>query len=451
MKALHQRQTIREVAIQMKKSWKSVLATVLAAALLAGCGANGGNSGGADSEAAASGSGGSGEAKNVTLKVFIGAPRFKEHFDKFIADFAAKEKAEKNINVSVQLEMPNPDNASQILKTRLASNDAPDIFALHAVNEIPSFYKAGYLEDLSDQPFVGKLLDSVKPSVTIDGKVVAVPLETLSWGYLYNKKIFADLVLTPPQTLTEMKAVVEKLKANNITPFLLSYKEAWIPQLFLPLAVGAIVNTENPDFIERMNKNEGSFSEMKAMFDIIDLVNANGTDKALEVGGDDGAAAFANGKAAMWVQGPWYAETILSANPDFEFGVAPLPINDNPDATMINLSTSTSLAVSPASKNKEVALDFINYVLDDKASNAFYQALKFNPVAKVHTFETYPWVNDAMAYVKEGKAYQDPSMPQSVKDEVGKGLQAYFAGQIGQDDVLSALDKAWKAFNKVNK
>ncbi|MBU9709458.1 extracellular solute-binding protein [Paenibacillus sp. AK121] len=425
------------------KMWKGVLSTMLVGTLLAGCGAN---SSGSDSN------GSSGDGKTVNLKMFIAQPRLKEHYDKYINAFVAKEKKDKNIDVTIQLEMPPADNAAQILKTRLASNDAPDVFALHAVNEIPPFYKAGYLEDLSGQPFVSKLMDSVKPSVTTqDGKVVAVPLETISWGYLYNKKIFKDLDLKPPGTLTEMKAVVEKLKANNVKPFLLSYKESWIPQLFVPLTAGAMMNTQNKDFIERMNQDKGSFSEMKSMFDIIDLVNSNGTDKALEIGGDDGSAAFASGKAAMWIQGPWFAETILKSDPKMEFGVAPLPINDDPNATLINLSTSTSLAVSSTSKNKEVALDFVNYVLDDKDSSAFYEALKFNPISKVHTFKSYPWVNDATEYVKAGKSYQDPSIPQAVKDEAGKSLQSYYAGQLSQDDVIKALDKAWKSYNKVNK
>lgn len=425
------------------KMWKCVLSTMLVGTLLAGCGAN---SSGSDS------SGSVGDGKTVNLKMFIAQPRLKEHYDKYINAFVAKEKKDKNIDVTVQLEMPPADNAAQILKTRLASNDAPDVFALHAVNEIPPFYKAGYLEDLSGQPFVNKLMDSVKPSVTTkDGKVVAVPLETISWGYLYNKKIFKDLDLQPPGTLTEMKAVVEKLKANNVKPFLLSYKESWIPQLFVPLTAGAMMNTQNKDFIERMNQDQGSFSEMKSMFDIIDLVNSNGTDKALEIGGDDGSAAFASGKAAMWIQGPWFAETILKSDPKMDFGVAALPINDDPNATLINLSTSTSLAVSSTSKNKEVALDFVNYVLDDKDSSAFYEALKFNPISKVHTFKSYPWVNDATEYVKAGKSYQDPSIPQAVKDEAGKSLQSYYAGQLSQDDVIKALDKAWKSYNKVNK
>ncbi|MBW7453855.1 ABC transporter substrate-binding protein [Paenibacillus sepulcri] len=434
----------------MKKAWSIVLSTALSVGLLAGCGSGGGTNNNTNG-AADGGNANAGKPKSVTLKFFIGQPRFKQQYEGYINDFVAKEKAEKNVDIKVQLEMPNSDNAPQILKTRMASNDAPDIFSLHAVNEAPSFYKAGYLEDLTNQPLADKLLDSVKPSVTIDNKIVAVPMESLAWGFLYNKKIFADNGITPPTTLTEMKAIVEKLKAKKITPFLLSYQEAWIPQLFLPLSVGALVSTDHKDFIDKMNKDEGSFAEMKDMFNIIDLVNANGTDKAMEVNGDDGAAAFAAGKAAMWIQGPWFADTILKSKADFDFGVAPLPVNDNPDATRIDLSTSTALAVSPSSKNKEYALDFLNYVLDDKTSSAFYESLKFNPVAKSHTFETYPWVNDAMVYVKDGKSYQDPVMPQAVKDEVGKALQSYFVKQMSQDDVIKALDKAWKDFNKVNK
>lgn len=431
----------------MRKSWKAILGSALAVSLLAGCASNGPGGAASGNKQAESGTA---APKEVTLKVFIAQPRFKEQYDKFVADFVAKEKADKNLVVKVQMEMPPNDQAPQILKTRLAANDVPDVFSLHATNELPTYYKAGYVEDLSNQPFASKILDSVKPAVTIDNKVLAVPLETLDWGYLYNKKIFADLGLKPPTTVTEMKTVIETLKKNKITPFELAYKEAQWPQLFLPLTVGALVNTENKDFIERMNSDKGSFSEIKAqLFANFDLVNANGTDRAFDVAATDGAAAFAQGKAAMWVMGPWYADSILKSNPDMQIGVAPLPINDNPNATMINMGVSTSLAVASASKNKELARDFVNFVLDDKETNDLFKSLKFNPNAKNHTFESYPWVTEALTYVKAGKSYKDPVMPPAVKDEVGKLLQSYYAKQISQDDVISGLDKAWKNANKI--
>jgi len=83
-------------------------------------------------------------------------------------------------------------------------------------------------------------------------------------------------------------------------------------------------------------------------------------------------------------------------------------------------------------------------------SNELFQSLMFNPTSTVHTYESFPWVDDATVFVKQGKAYQDPAIPQVVKDEVGKGLQSYFAGQLTKEEVISALDKAWQSFNKVN-
>lgn len=394
-----------------------------------------------------------GTPKKVELKVFLGGlDRFRDQFDKYFAQFAEKEKKEKNIEVSFNSEYPGSDNAPQILKTRLATGDVPDIFSVHAINEIPDYYKAGYLADLSSQPFASKLLDGIKPLVSADNKVVAVPMESLQWGYLYNKKIFNDLGLKPPATLTEMKAVVQKLNDNKIKPFLLSYKESWIPQLFIPLTVGSLVNSSNKDFIDKMNKNQGSFADIKQMFDIIDLVNANGTDRAFDIGNDDGSADFASGKAAMWVQGPWNADSILKVNDKMSFGVAPLPINDDPKASMVNVAVSTSLAMSPNSKNKEVAQDLLNFILDDQASNGLYQSLKFNPVSKNHTFKPYPWVEDALTYVNKGQAYKDPTIPAAVKDESGKALQAYYNKKMSKDDVIKDLDKTWKDANAaVNK
>jgi raffinose/stachyose/melibiose transport system substrate-binding protein len=437
----------------MKKVFTTMVAVLMLGSTVA-CSSGGGTKENGTTAAPAA----TGESKTVTspkkveLKIFLGGlDRFREQFDKYFTQFAEKELKEKNVQVTFNSEYPGSDTAPQILKTRLATGDVPDIFSLHAVNEIPSFYKAGYLTDLTSQPFASKLTDAIKPFVSVDNKVVALPMESLLWGYLYNKQIFKDNGLVPPTTLTEMKAVVQKLKDKKITPFLLSYKEAWIPQLFLPLTIGGLVNTDHKDFIEKMNTNQGSFADVKEMFDIIDLVNANGTELPFDKGNDDGSADFASGKAAMWIQGPWNADGILKINDKFEFGVAPLPINDDPKATMVNASVSTSLAIAAEGKNKEVSQDLLNYILDDQASNELYQSLKFNPVSKNHTYKPYSWVDEASSYANKGLSYQDPKIPQSVKDESGKALQSYYSKKLTKEEVIKDLDKTWKDANAVNK
>lgn len=386
----------------------------------------------------------------VELNVFMSYPQYKDQFDKYFEQFKAKELAAKNIEVTIKTEMPNSDQAKQILQTRLASNDAPDLYTLHA-NDIPAYYNAGYLSDLSDQPAIKSLYEPVQKTVTIDGKIVVLPFESSTWGYLYNKKIFKDLGLTPPNTLDEMKAVIAKITEAKLAPFELAFQESWVPQLMTAQSLGGIVSSKHPDWIEKMTAGEASYKDVAGIFDIIDLINANGTKKPFEVGNEAGAADFANGKAVMWVQGPWNADAILKVNPSFEMGVAALPVSNDPKDTMINLSTSTSLALSPTSKNKEVALDLLNYILDEKDSSALFEQLKFNPISTVHKFKVNPWVEESSAYVANGQAYQDLKLPNGVTDEQAKLLQSYYAKTVTKEQFIKTMDKTWAAAVKAAK
>ncbi|CAM4135106.1 ABC transporter substrate-binding protein [Lederbergia lenta] len=424
----------------MKKIFITMFTLILFGSLLAACSSKGGSATNSSGE----------KLEKVDLKVFISQPRFKKQYETYLDQFVEKQKEEKGRDINIKLEMPNVNQADQLLKTRLASGDSPDVFSLHAVNDIPVYDKAGYLEDLSGEPFIDKLYDTVTPAVTIDDRVLAVPLETLQWGFLYNKDIFAEYNLEVPTTMSEMEEIIKVLEKNEVTPFIRAYKDSYIPQLFLPLVVGASSATTNPDFMDDMNEGKGSFADLKDLFPVMDLVHEHGTDRPFEIGQDQGASDFANGKAAMWVQGAWMAESIVAAKEDFNFGVAALPINDDPNSTLINLSTSTSLAVSKESKVKDVAKDFINYVMDEEDSSALYESLAFNPISDLHTFDLYPWLEDSNSYVEDGRIYQDPTIPSAVKSESEKLFQSYFADDATQEAVIKGLDRAWEQYLKIN-
>jgi len=383
------------------------------------------------------------EVREVELNVFMSFPRFQEQFEDYFELFEAKMLEEENIKVTINLEMPSSDTAQQLLQARLSSNDAPDIFTLHAIADIPSYYEAGYLADLSDAEFVDTVFEGVLESVTYDSKVVALPLESLAWGYLYNKDMFEEYSLTPPMTLAEMETVVDTLNANDETAFELAFQESWIPQLMMALALGGMINSEETDFIDNMNAGTGSYADIDEVFDIIDLILENGTDRAFETGGAAGSADFANGEAAMWVQGPWMSGGILEVNPDMNIGLAPLPVTNNAATTMINLSTSTSLGVSPTSENKDVAIMLINFILDAEHSSDLFSELKFNPLSTVHDYESFSWIDEAMSYVALGKAYLEQGLPNGVTDETAAMLQEYYAGTKTKEEVIAAIDAAW--------
>lgn len=387
--------------------------------------------------------------REAALNIMMSFPQYMDQWETYAKQFEQKMLAEENIKVTVNLEMPSSDQYESVLQARLSGDDAPDLYTLHC-NNLGTYNDAGYLYDLSGEPLAGVIYDNVKATVTIDGKLLAVPIESQAWGVLYNKTIFDECGLSAPDTLSDLKTICETLKEKGYTPFMLAFQEQWVPQLMTGLTLGDIVSGKLNDWLDRMYKDEGSYEEVREIFDVIDLIMANGTDRAMEEGSEAGAADFAMGKAAMFVQGTWAANTIMTTNPDMQLGVFALPINEDPGCTRVNLSTSTTLAVHPDSQELDLALKFANYVLDANDSSALFQSCSFNPLATCHNYEAYSWVADASAYVAAGRAYQDLVLPSSVTDEQGRLLQEYYVGTVTVDDIITRLDAAFQAANALN-
>lgn len=387
--------------------------------------------------------------REAELNIMMSFPQFMEQWETYARQFEEKMLAEENIKVKVNLEMPASGEYESILQARLSGDDAPDLYTLHC-NNLGTYNDAGYLYDLSDQPLAGVIYDNVRETVTIDGKLLAVPIESQAWGVLYNKAIFEECGLSAPDTLSDLKAICATLTEKGYTPFMLAFQEQWVPQLMTGLTLGDIVSGKNMDWLERMYADKGSYEEVREIFDVIDLIMQNGTDRAMEEGSEAGAADFALGKAAMFVQGTWASNTIMTTNPDMQLGVFALPINEDPNCTRVNLSTSTTLAVHPDSQELDLALKFANYVLDEADSSALFQSCSFNPLATCHNYEAYSWVADASAYVAAGRAYQDLVLPSSVTDEQGRLLQEYYVGTVTVDEIVQRLDAAFQAANALN-
>jgi len=382
----------------------------------------------------------------VELNIMMSFPQYMEQWETYAAQFEAKMLAEENTKVTVNLEMPSSDQYDSVLQTRLTGDDAPDLFTIQA-NNIATYTKAGYLADLTGTEGVGKVYENALNTVTVDGKIMALPIESTAWSVLYNKDMFEDAGVEIPETLSELEDVCEALTAKGYTPFMLAFQEQWVPQLMTAVTLGGLTTGTDSDCLERMYANEGSYEEVREIFNVINLIMQNGTKRAMEQGSEAGAADFANGAAAMFVQGTWISSTVMGTNPDMNMGVFGLPVNEDPNCSRINLSTSTVLCVSADTENADLAMKFLNYVMDDTDSSALFQACGFNPIASCHEYEMAAYVQEAYAYVAEGRAYQDLVLPSSVTDEQGKLLQELYVGTVTVDQIIERLDAAFEAAN----
>ena len=129
-------------------------------------------------------------AREAELNIMMSFPQYMDQWETYCRQFEEKMLEEENITVKVNLEMPSSDQYESVLQARLTGDDAPDLYTLHS-NNIAAYYSAGNLTDLSGEELAGKIYDNVKETVTTDGKLLAVPIESQAWGVLYNKDIFA--------------------------------------------------------------------------------------------------------------------------------------------------------------------------------------------------------------------------------------------------------------------
>lgn len=86
---------------------------------------------------------------------------------------------------------------------------------------------------------------------------------------------------------------------------------------------------------------------------------------------DQALDAFANGEAAMIIQGIWIVPSVKALNPDFEFSSFPLPAKTG-NHMRIGYQNDLGLCISSTCANPEAALKFLQFMA--REDNAQYYA-----------------------------------------------------------------------------
>ena len=106
--------------------------------------------------------------------------------------------------------------ASQ-MNARFAAGDVPDII-IGKAQDVSTYAYSGNLSPLTGS-YLAYIVDDSLPAVTIDGKIYGLPYNSMYQGVLYNKDIFKQYGIQVPNTQSELKKIVEKLKTQNVIPY----------------------------------------------------------------------------------------------------------------------------------------------------------------------------------------------------------------------------------------
>ena len=223
-------------------------------------------------------------------------------------------------------------NAKAVLQTRLAGNQPPDSWQVHAGREALSYVNAGQLAPLTelfaqegfDKNMPQFLLDQLK----INGEVYTVPVNihrsNVMW---YNVALLKDNGLEPPKTMEEFFTAAEALKAKNILPIAIGGSNKFEASHTLESVLLATFGPE--DYVKLWDGTTTMWDDPRAEEAIANFGKMLGyanSDRAA-IGWADAMQQVLDGKAAMTIMGDWAHGFALSKgkNVNVDYGWAPAP------------------------------------------------------------------------------------------------------------------------------
>jgi raffinose/stachyose/melibiose transport system substrate-binding protein len=207
------------------------------------------------------------------------------------------------------------DPYKQKIKTAIGAGQGPTMIWGWGGGGLKDYVKAGQVEDLTswlseNAAVKDKILESSFGAATVDGKVYALPVETVQPIVLfYNKKVFEKAGVTPPKTYGDILKLIPVFNGKGIAPFSLAGQSRWTNMMWLEFMLDR--NAGSEVFNNVFAGKAGAWSD-PAVLDMLtkiqDLVKMNAFQKGFSSTTADSNADQAllyTGKAAMMLHGSW--------------------------------------------------------------------------------------------------------------------------------------------------
>jgi multiple sugar transport system substrate-binding protein len=314
-----------------------------------------------------SGCSGGGTKGPVTISFMAwGAPEELAVWQKIVDDFQVA-----NSNIKVNVEVSEWDSYWTKLKTLMAANTPPDVYAMDAPLYL-DYQSRGVLLNL--QPYIDKtpgFLDGFYPGTLQAYKLpdgyYGMPRDFQTVVLFYNKDMFDAAKIAYPTanwTYDDLRAAAKSLTLDKNGDGTIEQwgfsTDLWDMELLWSEAIwswgGDVINADHTKTLigEPIARQAWQF-----MYDLMF------TDKSMpdtNTTGQYGTDLFQAGIAAMTTIGHWAVPGYATV--EFKWDVAPMPISPTGGrATSVN---SAGFVAAKDSKNPDAAWEFIKYCLSEK-------------------------------------------------------------------------------------
>lgn len=379
-----------------------------------------------------------------TVSFHLSKPEAIPYFRELIKEYNA---AQDDVEVVL--------DSSSNLQAGFLRGNPPDLGLLNYNMEMARFMERGALSDLSDMPEADRILPEVQELVaqyaSYPGRTSVLPYSVMAASVIYNTEMFEEQGLEVPETYDELIAVCDQLVAAGITPFYGTFKDPWtVAQGWFDYTVGGEVDVA--DFYAEMNDlgtevgPDSSVSFQKTLAKPVDrmkvLIDNYANADAASKGYGDGNLAFANGEAAMYLQGPWALGEIAKTAPDLAVGTFPLPMTDDPEDLQVRVNIDLAAWIPEASEHQDAAREFLSYLFQQDVMDAYNTAQLGYGTTTDAAPVTDPRIVGMKEYYEAAEFYQGASRAIPLTIPTDNYLQGLALGS-SVENTLKTLDADW--------
>lgn len=357
--------------------------------------------------------------------------------------------------------IPATQNLNDKIRIAMGSSKPPDVFQNFGGGSIRDYVEAGLVTDLtpaldSNPQWRDAFLPSVLEAGQIDGEYYGIPFRGVQPVVLYyNKALFAEQGLEPPTTWDDLLSLVKAFSEKGITPLVVGGQDAWTELPYLEYLVDRI---GGPQVFNAIASGEsGAWSNpavVRALQMIRDLVDAGafGTNYP-SVSYNDGSAGalFAQGRAAMQLQGTWEYTAQVGSAPDFatqdlgfvNFPSVPGGAGDEADV----VGNPTNYFSVAKTDRAQAAIKFLEQMSTEEYVNGLIEIGEIPATVGIEdrfgdapspefASAIYDMVRDAPSFTLSW----DQALSSAEGTTVVTNLQQVFNGQISPEEFVAAMN-----------
>ncbi|CAH0119785.1 hypothetical protein PAE9249_02293 [Paenibacillus sp. CECT 9249] len=362
-------------------------------------------------------------------------------------------------HVKIKAEVLENEPYKNKLKVLSASNSLPDVGFTWAAGFLEPYVKGELfapLDDLLQNEMNGRFVTGTTEAFAMNGQTYALPVELNIVPVFYNKEMFGQYGLEPPQTYDEFKHIIKTLNENGVTPIALGAKDAWTGSFWYMYLADRLGGAELMDqSVANWHFTDPSLIEAARMAQ--ELVDMNAFMKGFNgLSNEEAKSEFMNERAAMYAMGTWEVPN-YTTSPDVpqsfkdKIGFFKFPTIDGGKGELNNWvgGVGVGMFVSENSKVKEEAKKFASYFVKMWGEKSVTEA-GIIPATKVDTgsVQPPPMFIDLLDELNEANKvtlYLDVQMKPVASEEHQKLIQALLGKEVTpegfaqkQEDVLKA-------------